>query len=222
MQDARPIAQVVGANARKHRRDHGVTLDELAKSARQLGLKWSPGKAGDFESGRVNPTLPTLFAVCAALSEITGEPTSLSELLESDGPIVVNESLTVKSSVLRRALAGDVIDLKVGDIEGSAEELADRINASLVGSFPDGVSMRDVKKNLAAAGEAEQRAARELGLTALEMAAHSAKLWDGLTLSQERDRIAGTGANPQKRGRVSRDLKDRLRRAVEGVSRGDD
>ena len=64
-------------------------------------------------------------------------------------------------------------------------------------------------------GEAEERAAKSLDVELYEVAAASAYLW-GKTLSDERDARAGEGASAQKRGRITRQLMDELRTALDG------
>jgi hypothetical protein len=46
------------------------------------------------------------------------------------------------------------------------------------------------------------------------LAAVSFHLWQGRTFSEERDRLAGPGASPQKRGRVSRALQAELEKEM--------
>ena len=55
------IAAVAGRNAQLIRKSAGLTLAEVAKAATTYGLAWTTGRVGAFESGRVSPTLPTLF-----------------------------------------------------------------------------------------------------------------------------------------------------------------
>lgn len=62
-------------------------------------------------------------------------------------------------------------------------------------------------------GLAEQRLAKTLGISAGRLADASAQLW-GATFSDERDRRAGVGANQQKRGAISRELRAELEKAL--------
>lgn len=61
--------------------------------------------------------------------------------------------------------------------------------------------------------EADIRIGRELGLDADRTAAEMTYSW-GRPLSVERDEIAGVGANAQRRGIVTRELKAQLRKQV--------
>jgi hypothetical protein len=53
------------------------------------------------------------------------------------------------------------------------------------------------------------------------LACLSAALWKR-TFSQERDRRAGEGANTQKRGQVTRQMRAELEAAIEALKHGDD
>ncbi len=64
-------------------------------------------------------------------------------------------------------------------------------------------------------GEAEARMAKALGLREENFATLSAYLW-GRTLSAERNRRAGAGANAQDRGRITRRLKAELKAVLDG------
>ena len=61
--------------------------------------------------------------------------------------------------------------------------------------------------------EADYRMAQSVGIAKEMAAAEMQALW-GRSFTAERDHRAGPDANPQKRGRVSRELKAELRAAV--------
>ena len=62
-------------------------------------------------------------------------------------------------------------------------------------------------------GEAEDRAARDLGIDLGSLCELMLDLW-GTSLSLKRDQIAGPNSNAQKRGRVARELRKQLREAL--------
>jgi len=68
-------------------------------------------------------------------------------------------------------------------------------------------------------GLTEDRVARRLEVSRDRLAATSFRLWDGRTFGEERDRRAGSDANAQKRGRVTRELRAELE---EALADGDD
>lgn len=68
-------------------------------------------------------------------------------------------------------------------------------------------------------GLTEDRIAQRLKISRDRLAATSFRLWEGRTFSEERDRRAGPDANPQKRGRVTREVRADLEKAL---ANGDD
>ena len=62
-------------------------------------------------------------------------------------------------------------------------------------------------------GLTEHRLAKRLSISHARLAHVSFQLWQS-TFSEERDRRAGTDANQQKRGRVSRELRAELEKAL--------
>ena len=61
MSDPLPLAHVVGRNVRRLRDGAAATLDDVAKAARENGLRnWGTGRVSDLEHGKVSPTLATL------------------------------------------------------------------------------------------------------------------------------------------------------------------
>jgi len=71
------------------------------------------------------------------------------------------------------------------------------------------------------AGATEERIRKSLGISAMLLARATASLWKR-TFSQERDRRAGAGANAQKRGQITRQMRAELDAAIEAAKHGDD
>ena len=194
MNSPKPIAQVVGDNARRLRGDNRI--DDVAKRATALGLKWNSGRISDLERGRISPTLPTLFVLAIVLSDVAQQPVSLADLVEYDGDLILTEKLHLPSEVVAQALRGVPADQRPPDDEGFFGADIIRIAIGQAG------------------GEAEMRAAQALGISGGRFKALSKTLW-GHTYAEERDRRAGAGANTQKRGQVSRELRAEMAAALE-------
>ncbi|BBY61151.1 helix-turn-helix transcriptional regulator [Mycolicibacterium sarraceniae] len=214
-----PLAEVVGLNARRLRGDS--TADELAKAARRQGLNWGTGRISDLEHGRVSPTLSTLVALAYALHTLRDQPVTLGDLVEHDGFIEVTDKLKVKSAALQRFMNGEDVAFNVGDMANSAEML-DIVKAGLaqMTEWAKKLHYLDVDIDTVVelerqAGETEARIAKALGVPPSAVAVASAHLW-GRTLSAERDRRAGKGANAQDRGRITRQLKAEIQAALNG------
>lgn len=215
MADTEPdeLAVVVGRNARKIRTQTGATLEDVAREARLVGLKWTTGKVGDLEAGRMKPSLQTLLALSLALASATEEELTLPDLVEHDGPVRINDRLVVRGDEVAAALRGE--PLRHPDMQRLASDMRESLGEfeAVPQSAREGVSVGTLRRLAHEAGETESRIARELGISNEHMLFLSAKLW-GMTFTQKRNELAGENGNPQKRGRFSRILKGELRQAI--------
>ena len=208
---------MIGVNARTHRRAHGVTLDDVAREARRLGLKWTSSRAGDFEGGRVAATLATVVVAAGAYSAATSEPLTVSAMLATDERIEVTPVVRMQATRLVAILGGDDPTPVAGDLWEDHETAAiiaqssDRTRDASA-KFPDvlGSTAAEIEKS---SGLATSRVAADLGTTSMMIVLASAHLW-GHSVEDERDRRAGLNASPQKRGHVMRALKAELSSAI--------
>ena len=184
------MAEIAGANARALRLDAAVTLENFARAVTSCGLPWSTGRVGDFESGRASPSLTTLFAVTAALSDVIGRPVQLADLFGGEGDVAVNARVTVPLSALRAALTGEPVHFA-----GTGTLAADV------------VAVRGTLR------ESDMRMCKSIGVDLAIGAAAMDKLW-GRPFSTERDHRAEPGANAQRKGQISRQLKAELQKVV--------
>jgi transcriptional regulator with XRE-family HTH domain len=200
---ATSIAKVIGANARNLRKQAGVNLDRFALACRLCGLPWSTGRIGDFESGRVLPNLEVVYAVALALQQVTRQPVTLADLLAGEGPVQINDRLTVDTSALADAMTGQSV---TGETENyrKLSEAAERFTTK-----------QAVPVMLQSFREADERVCRSIGVTRERAAAAMYKLW-GHTFSDERDDRARAepDANTQRKGQISRQLKAQLEKAI--------
>ncbi|MET8795363.1 helix-turn-helix transcriptional regulator [Nocardia sp. NPDC004568] len=206
------IAEIVGRNARELRGD--LRTDDVAAAARMVGLKWSPGRISELERGKVSPTLPTLILLAQSFTELLGRPVSIAEdLLAGDDHIRIGGDLVITADAVREFASGHPVDLRSGDMPdvmasmveamGSVTDMARRSGAASIGAI----------RKASHATQAESRVARDLGITVEELFDASLRLW-GKSFSEQRDALAGDGANAQKRGRIARVLKDEIRQAI--------
>ena len=217
----RTVAEVLGRTARVIRGDRKIEL--VARAARSAGLNWGTGRIADLEAGRVSPTLPTLLMLCLAFSDLLDRPMTLADLLAGDGPVALNASTTVDLADLRAALGGQAVGggvPPVGPIMarlGADMDALPDVRATVrerLATEPFGhmrlihPRARKVRDSFL---EADYRMAASLGLDLDRAAELMHALWKR-SFSDERDRRGGPGANPQKRGRISRQLKAELKR----------
>jgi transcriptional regulator with XRE-family HTH domain len=206
------LALVVGANCKRIRVDKiRVTQDELARCARLLGLRWNAAKVGDFEAGRSAPTFATVLAVTLALQmaledaaerrqESPEGGVTLADLVDGRGHIALTDSVSVAAAQLAEVCRGRTFtpfDLQYWRRLRSVQETID-------------ATVAEIRQR---SGLTEHRLAKNLGITADRLADVSFQLWHS-TFSDERDQRAGPDANQQKRGRISRELRAELEKAL--------
>ncbi|MEH3129150.1 MAG: helix-turn-helix transcriptional regulator [Mycolicibacterium neoaurum] len=214
------LAEVIGRNCKAIRQDSGLTQDELARSARRLGLRWTASSVGDFEAARSSPGFVTLLVLAMALQHATGSVVTISDLVLHQGVIELNDSLRMTGLDLAEFLERGVMSFV--DSESAARESDSgssgvgegRSQALVEFESRMGVTMRDLTDLLHRSGVAERRLAKQLGVDLQQLSLASFRLW-GNTFSEERDQQAGSDANQQKRGRVSRRLREELRGELE-------
>jgi transcriptional regulator with XRE-family HTH domain len=204
--DAELLAVVIGKNAHRLRTNAELTLDQVSVAAQIRGLKWSESRVADFEAGRgVAPNLTTLIAVVLALQDAGCAEATFLELLRSEAPIQINDSLLLTNE--------QVVTLVSSAKPPSSEWAILPITTSVKALQASGI--------LPVTNATEERTWKALGISETELADLSARLWNR-TFSEERDRRAGAGANAQKRGQVSRQLREELQAAIEVANHGDD
>jgi transcriptional regulator with XRE-family HTH domain len=232
MSAAPDLATALGARLRALRVEHGVTADALAGHARRLGLNWQRSTVGTIEAGRRRLSGDELLLLPLLLSMALPVTVTLRDLLDTD--IALTEELVMTPNGFRQLLderaslyGGYRLTStpRTGDGGGtpSTVELWRRIERLWpdvhAGSRLDLARLRAVER--AAAGEAEQKAARTLACTAVDVSAVAHRLW-GHGLTAERDRRvlehAVAGETPAgvrvRRGHVTRALVEALGAAL--------
>lgn len=225
------VAQVLGHNAERLR--GGRKLELVARSARLVGLNWGTGRIADLEAGRVSPTLPTLIELGWTFADLLDRPVRLSELFEGDGYVTLAPGVTVPVGLVRAALQNVELGGESGLSPPSSVQVArsgvpvagmnikpsdiraDRRRRAVEG-LPSRELLRDprVQRVERSMLEADYRMAQSLGITAELAAIEMESLW-GRSFTAERDHRAGPNDSPQKRGRISRDLKAELQKAID-------
>ena len=201
-------AAVMGSNVRRLRGAH--TADELARDCAVWGIKGGTARIAELEGGRVSPTLPTIYVLTLALADLLDRPVAPTELFEGSGKVampggeielrIVRSTLSSEPPRRPKLLTAE-LDAWVADMEAT---WPDRLMKMAAGK---------IRKTSAAMREADVRIGKSLGLDAYRTAAEMAYLW-GKPLSVVRDEQAGTHANAQRRGQVSRQLKAELKKVI--------
>lgn len=225
MNEPKLLPMVIGGNARRMRIEAGATLDQMAIAVGRFGTTWSTGRVGDLESGRVSPTLPTLITVAFALGSLSSRSISLADLVQSDDQVQIG-GLSLSGEHLVDAVRGHELGPSMlsgglslgGQIENAQADIESL--AQLEGQLGP-LDWELASRVERTQGLAEQRIAKDLGIAVGTLAYMAAHLWKR-TFSEERDARAGSDANAQKRGRVSRQMKSELQSALKGMTNGDD
>lgn len=214
------LSEAAGRGSRAIRLGAGVTLEEVAKAARYYGLKWPANKVNDFESGRVSASLATLYALTAALTDVTEQPVTLADLFAAQGRVVINERLTVDATKIAGALTGKGVDTTISELTGERERVAKAFAEWKANRDAWPPALQQVTRKVYgpvynAMSDSDARLARSLGIDRSMAAAAMAVKW-GKTFVARRDELAGPDANAQKRGRIARELKAQLQEVING------
>ena len=219
------VREVVGVNVRSIRDAAGASQDDVATAARQVGLRWTRSRVAALERGDKPVDVAELVLLAQVLGQVSGEPVAVGDLLDGPGAVVLSPTVTVHQSTLVRWLAGVAVEVRVRDVPGEAERLQaasrglpktmERL-VRLAGGETTTEAAADAER---AAGEAEERAGRTLGVSRADVALLSAGLW-GHAMTTERDSRVGDApprSRAQLRGRVTRQLVAELRERLEEV-----
>ncbi|MCB0996937.1 MAG: helix-turn-helix transcriptional regulator [Acidimicrobiales bacterium] len=227
-----PLPVQLGNGVRRHRERAGLTRQEVADRAVRYGLRWSHQTLTAIERGSRRLTgeelllLPWVLGCTPAdlLEDATAVP--LTDIAVVDGETA--------SAVWRGSIdPAQLADIGSGaDVTGGLRRLVGRVRADglanevqRVDHLRPGATLADVRSaELAAQREAEQKAARAVGLSPDSLALVAAGIW-GRSLTEERDarltaRIdAGTAARTKQavRGHIKRELLGALRKDVDGL-----
>lgn len=239
MSETETIAAAVGAFVSHVRREHGLTLDQIARAARSYGASWSASSVSNIERGQASLTLPTLLLLALALGDLVEQPLTLSALL---GDVEVLTLVSGGQYPVERSWVDGV--LKGAEVTRSSVERVDAENDHEVDEeLEDEVlrKMRETRGREATPAErddqvaqlldqsqvppepatrkpargnagslAEERAAKRLGISIARLRQLALHLW-ARSLEEEASRSAGRDSTPQARGRVTRVLVDEIR-----------
>jgi transcriptional regulator with XRE-family HTH domain len=175
--EATALGAVVGENVRRLRKQRGLTQHELAQLWKRQGLNWARSKIAALEAGnRPRVDCAELVLMAAGLGVTAGE------LFEGAGEVHLSPyPRVVDRESLRSAFAGSPIDPIAGRwLPGPEREARDehmRGFLATVKPYPwDSPS------------EADGELARRLGVPTDVVVTAAMSIFDGRTLTEERDR----------------------------------
>lgn len=206
------FSEVMGHNVRKLRGKY--TMDEVAQVARKkLGLRWSSGNVSAIEAGTSSVTITNLLILSYVLGELTGQSISPLDLLEFEG--------RVKTGIRKADILAK--DFQIWFQEGNpqfkidldtARKIEQKIRSGEIdkklkkqwAGIPKDATPDEVIDAEDTSTPAEDRAAKSLDMQVRVFRFWARRLW-GQSFEDKRDELAGEAASPQKKGRISRELK---------------
>jgi transcriptional regulator with XRE-family HTH domain len=224
------LREVIGAQVRAIREQHGKRQDDIAVAARGYGLRWSASRVAGLERGdKAIPVEEFLLLPSILQWADCGRPT-LADLLPDSGEDFV--AVAGDTTVRRRALRSLVIEpggeLLLRDFtmpSALTRTQAKRIHAQLA-ALPaqwddiEAVGLPDDARGwvvdqirVDASREAEQIAARRFGVSPTTLATIAFKTW-GRGLTAERDARVQAVAAPDAQARSLQALRGRTTRLL--------
>jgi transcriptional regulator with XRE-family HTH domain len=213
------LSKTVGAAIRRIRISHGISVEDLARASRSIGLSWSRPTLASIEAGKRGLAFEEILALPIMFGWVNVQ-VSVLELLGEDG---------LDLTPLWHATPAGLAELFNGgsDLSDSSEihlgaNIAERARTARKEwertlrrhpTLPEDTGL----KALAAAekDEATQKASRRLHQTVLDITVASINLW-GRSLTEERNARVADEDLPEPtrtalRGRATRVLLDELR-----------
>lgn len=193
-------------------------MADLAAIASQYGEVWDAGSIGKIESGKYKATIQLLGILSMSLSELTRTDIRINELLKSGRAVNINELVV--------ALPDELLDFLADRTRFTGRKLVSpstNFEAALEIEFrdhPEPIEIEPAARVYQALTPGDRRIAREMSLSVEALAVWCQLLWRR-TFTAERDSRAGATASAQKRGRVSRELKQELREFIGRYGHGD-
>lgn len=240
-EEALTLRQWVGQAVRRLREHCGQRQDDVARSARELGLTWTASKIAALERGdKALPAEELLLLPLVLTRAGCGRP-SLADLLPSgSGAVRLGEATAMPAAVLARVVRGEEVKTSEVDsprrarieawIEAGGPQQVMSTMRGIAAVWPTTIGDFEAAEN--AAGDAERIAARRLDAPLSAIVAAATATW-GRGLTQERDARAAERAGPDAtarsaqaaRGHVTRELYrelapalDRYRKAEQDVN----
>jgi transcriptional regulator with XRE-family HTH domain len=247
------LSAAIGDRLRQLREELGLRQDDVASAARGLGLRWSRVAVARLEAGLRQLEageflmLPEVLMVASirvrGRNELSGieRVVELADLLPQSGVMALTPECHIDVRHLRLMLEGRYLDVELRDMDvplmrelrrqqtvgvaaigrrlAQSTELHDVLDA-IWAKAPVAVKAKAVQE---AAGEAEQKAARKLGVNPAAVALAAQRRF-GRSLTSERDRRVlerPLGESPRRiqavRGHVTRTLIGELVPLIEGA-----
>lgn len=223
------IPEAVGGFLAGMRREHEITLDQIAQSGRRHGARWSASSVSNIEKGQASLTLPTLLYLALALSDFTERPLRLQDLLGDAKSLKLGEKHEFTRDWFDRMLSGEEVAFAIDDMAwiddvrkeqaGDSPPVGGLTDEQREGHFRQLVEESQIPpeprvRRRRDGSLAEERAAQRIGIAVNTLQEVARDLW-GRSLEDEARHRAGVGSTPQARGRVTRTLVAEIREKLQ-------
>lgn len=211
--EPRTLAEVVGQNFRAAREEFDLTLSSVSVALQAYGVSWTAGRLANMEAAKFVPNVQHVLLLSSAMTAATGYQVRPCDLLESDGPVAISDSVTLTSEAYADLVSGDLDSLTVGHLVDGEQRVREAFENAMKGVGP-GVSGGNFDAARLRYSLADSRAAKKLNLGRNEFIGASLRRW-GRLLSEETEMRAPEGATAQKKGRITRELIEELRERMD-------
>lgn len=227
------LNEAVGEFLSCFRKEHGLTLDQIATASQQYGSGWSTGTLSLMERGGSKAdSLATLILLVQSLNDLTNSDMTLADLFDRLSDLGVEVELTDSDSYsvaipvvdIRDMLNGEHFKLTSTPAYGSDKwhEMVDRawnearsIARDMRPPIRDSEEHERMKRHVPTL--AEKRASKRIGVTP-EIFGYWCISVYGHSLDDEAAARAGDDATPQKKGRVTRSIIAEIKAKVDTAS----
>lgn len=231
------INEAVGEFLKLYRKEHGLTMADVATASERYGSGWSSATIVSLERGGSKAdSLPVLILLLRSLSDLTGDDLTLVDVFldvpDNVDVLDLSNKPAVETSITTRDIAdiinGEPINLVPHPPMGSEEyrkwfrEYVDTAYAEATDAMrklppPAGVPVIAAMMRFHVPTAAEERAARKVDVPADVFGSWCIRLY-GHSLDEEAKARAGEGASPQKRGRATRAIVEEVRAKIDEMA----
>lgn len=199
MSNTPDLGRVVGANAKRLRTAHGVTMEQMSTASRDVGVRWTVQRVAGLEKGTRVPTVATLFELALVLARVTDTEVALGDLVTHEGYLRLTDALRISGEATERVFRGGPVAFAPADfapdMSNHESEWTETDWVRSVG-YADrehmvtelGIDPNDIQqiwRLVDLATSLDQRTAKNLGVDLIRLAALSLRLW-GRSISDER------------------------------------
>jgi transcriptional regulator with XRE-family HTH domain len=200
-----PLHQLVGARLRQLREAAGLRQEDVAARAREGGLiEWARGTVAMIELGRRRVTLEEFLVLPSILARAGVGDVRLADLV-GEGVALLNPAMSFDAQVVRGFLSGEKSQgWRRVTAKPARSALADSPEAAEAQALwrrwrPSAGPLNDEELQgliLAARGDAEVAAARQLHTSPLAVAMAARAVWQGHSLTEARERLIAMRTDP--------------------------